>query len=143
MAGMGAPFNPMSTQMRLDNNEFHFNTNTYNRVPDLSRHQVRYDREYMPSFEHRNITRNFDYNSDNSDEEGKGMNFRLDDKLMHPYSSMMRPNENFQIKQNFIPENSEMANRMIRQNMMHSHRNIGDLRENQNSKPGLAYQTKY
>lgn len=139
----GPTRHPMVSQMRLDNSDLPFNTNTFARIPEM-RPQMRYDREIVPTLNPRNIQKNFEYASDNSEEENKGLGMRMDEKYFFSTSFMMRAKENnHHIKPTFPSENPDMAARVMRHPMMQGQHQYQDLIDNQNRKPGLGLQNKY
>ena len=143
-AHMQAPTrHQMMSQMRLDNSDLAFNTNTFARIPEM-RPQVRYDREIVPqALIPRNIQKGFEYASDNSEEENKGLGMRMDDKVYYSPFMIRTKENNHHIKPNFLQETQDLAGRVMRPPMMQGQPQFRDLLENQNSKPGLGPQNKY
>ena len=144
MSGLNSSFTPINSSLRMDNNDFQLpSSNSLGRMSDLNRTNTKYERDYMP-LDTRNITKIFDYNSDNSDEEQKELNFKFEDRFLQPYSTMIRPKEQHTIKPtSFLSDVSEMANRNMRNPLVPTQRNFDGHIEGMGNKPSLGPRNNY
>lgn len=112
--GMNNQYNLLGHQIRMDQNDYQYQPHRpYNRMADFGQKPIKVERGMLPVADNTNLSRKFEYNSDNSEEENKGMGFRMDDRFFPPYSNIMMK-DMAPIKQNFLPDTNAINNRIMR-----------------------------
>lgn len=112
---MRQPSNFLNSMMKIDRNDFRFsNMNNFNRMTPIRQDTNRLGNEMIP-IDTRHFNQNFDYLSDNTDEEEKGGLKINEDLFMRPYSSIMRPKEPMQMMVNSVLlDSNDSGNRQNR-----------------------------